>query len=305
MERIGPVKHPVKLLDGKIVEFNFEYFESKNGRYAVAYLGDIVNGEDVVLRIESSCIFGHVFGVVRCDCQYQLSQALLKIANSGKGLVVYAIDQDARGLGIAKHFEIYVLRQQEGLDTEGVYDRLKCKPDERNYDDVIEILNYYKIKSIKLLTNNPRRIKLFEDKGIECKREPIEITLNESNYGCLMDEKKDLGYLFSFKTHEEWFNYITTNIKDNNSACIITKDFKNILFEGYGKDNKVINILKTIDTDTLKNEKDLTIYVYGNIDEECLKYFQKNNINNVFINNNNFDKELSKKYNKKINYVEC
>ncbi len=308
MKQIGPIIHPVKLLNEQVVNFNFEYFETNKGRYAVAYLGNIKGEEDVLLRIESSCIFGHVFGVVRCDCQYQLAQAMQKVANEGKGIVVYAIDQDGRGLGIDKHFEIYVLRQQENLETEGVYERLKTKPDVREYDDVLDILKYYDIKGVKLMTNNPRRLKLLENANIKYERIPLEITLNNNNSGCLMDEKKDLGYLFSFNTHEEWFTHMKKNKlgKENDfQACLITCDFKNIVSEEYNVEYSCMNTIKKATSNISHNLNGLKAYLIGNIDDISLQILKEKNIKQIYCKSNETEcnMELCSKYAINVEFV--
>ena len=290
MKHIGPIKHPVKLLNNKVVEFNFDYFESDKGRYAVSYIGEIKNRNDLLLRIESSCIFGHVFGVVRCDCQYQLAQAMMRIAKNGSGMVIYAIDQDCRGLGIAKHFEVYVLRQKENLNTKEVYERLKAKPDAREYDDVVDILKFYDIKGVHILTNNPRRLDWLKKSNIKYERIPLEITLNDDNYGCLMDEKDDLGYLFSFKSHSEWFKYINEKNKNKKQereyqGCVITNNYKDIVYESFDfKADKMQN--KKISTNE-DGETKLNAYFVGDNLNSYVDFFKNNNVNHIYIKKEN------------------
>lgn len=287
MKHIGPIVHPVLLANKTIENFMFDYFETEKGRYAACYIGDIEDKEDVLLRVESACIFGHVFGVARCDCNYQLEQSLVKISKEKRGIVIYAIDQDARGLGIDKHFEIYVLRQKENLETKEVYERLKCNPDVREYDDVAEILKFYKIKSVKILTNNPRRLGWLEKQNINYERVPLEITLNEHNSGCLMDEKQDLGYLFSFKTHQEWFQYIIRNMKDtnkeNNIGCIITNNFREIICEVYDNPEKSYDIVNQLFSNIKKTNMNLKAYLVGEINQSFISLIFDNGIKQVFV----------------------
>lgn len=288
MQRIGPIKHPVKMVNNEVAEFNFDYFETEKGRYAVCYMGDLEGKSDVLFRIESACIFGHVFGVARCDCHYQLAQAMIKIAKEGTGMVVYAIDQDCRGLGIAKHFEVYVLRQKEHLETKEVYERLNEKPDVREYDDVVEILNIYKINGVRILTNNPRRLNWLEKSNIKYERIPLEITLNSNNSGCLMDEKKDLGYLFSFNTHEEWLQYMNKvimglNKSDKFIGCLITNDFKNIICESYNTPKICCETINKEISKIQDKNLELKAYIVGDFGEECEKIIIQNNIRQIYI----------------------
>src|ERR1700738_5211476 len=116
----GPVRLPLRI-DGQELGYSLFLFQFNGERWIAAFTGNIDDGEPVPLRIESACIFGHVFHSAKCDCGYQLDEALRRIAEMKRVLVIYAIDDDARGLGIDAHFQIYVLRQQENLDTEAVY----------------------------------------------------------------------------------------------------------------------------------------------------------------------------------------
>ncbi len=287
MKNIGTIEHPVKLLNNEVVNFKFDYFQTEKGRYAVAYMGEIHGQNNVLLRMESACIFGHVFDVVRCDCQYQLAQSMLKIAGEGKGLVIYAIDQDARGLGIEKHFEIYVLRQHEHLETKEVYEKLNRKPDEREYDGVIDILKYYKITSVRILTNNPQRLNVLEQSGIQYEREPLEIVLNNNNTTLLMDEKKDLGYLFSFKTHDEWFSYLRSRLEGfyhkqgTLQACVITSDYKEILAEEYDADTTCCHTLKRAISKIPSHSSDLKAYIIGTPCSECISAAESSGISKI------------------------
>lgn len=209
----GPIYLPLKV-DEKPSEFKLHYFEIKGSRWAVAYKGDIADGERVPLRIESACLFAHVFNSDKCDCGYQLNEALKYIARHKRGIVIYGIDQDARGLGIATHFRIYQLRQQEGLDSEELYDRLQMPMDARDYEPVITILEQLKVKKILLLSNNRERRKFLIDNGFDVKYESLEAPLNMNNMATLMLEKEDLDYDFSFKTHGDWLTPLQQKVED-------------------------------------------------------------------------------------------
>lgn len=228
-KKYGPVKLPLKI-SNKFVNFNLYYFDYAGERWIACIKGDLNNLNEISLRIESACIFGHVFNSDKCDCGYQLDKALEKIAELEKGMIIYAVDQDARGLGIETHFQIYVMRQLEHLDTKEVYKRLDKPVDARNYEPVVDILRLFNVKKVNILTNNKKRIKLLEDHGFDVISESLEAPLNENNMPTLMLEKEDLDYNFSFNTHNDWLIPIEKEaFKNNNNISVIVKDNKKIL----------------------------------------------------------------------------
>jgi len=184
IKKTRPIKLPLELSNNKIEMFNLYYFEFEKGRYIVLTKGDISGKDDVLLRIESACIFGHIFGSVKCDCSFQLKESMKLISESGKGILIYAVDEDALGLGTEKHFKIYELRQHEKMDIKEIYEKVGVK-DKRDYSPIIEILSDFNIKSVKLLTNNKKRVKFLRDGGIEVKRIPLKAELSEYNKGYL------------------------------------------------------------------------------------------------------------------------
>ncbi len=210
----GPIHLPLRL-DGIETKFRLWYFDFSGGRWIAALAGDLDSDQTLILRIESACIFGHVFKSAQCDCCYQLDEALRRISAKGRGLIVYALDHDARGLGVAAHFQIYVMRQQEGLDSEGVYRRLQTEMDVRRYEPVIAILHYFGVGRVCLLSNNAKRRDILLTHGIDVELEAIEAELDPSNMSTLMLEKEDLGYLWSFKTHGDWLALIQQRASDD------------------------------------------------------------------------------------------
>ncbi|HDR8128708.1 TPA: hypothetical protein QC448_004595 [Bacillus cereus] len=215
----GPVKLPLKI-NNEYSDFNLWYFEFNGDRWVASIKGDIDPNKHIPLRIESACIFGHVFHSDKCDCGYQLDKALERIHSLGEGMVIYGIDQDARGLGIEAHFNIYVLRQLENLDTDGVYGRLNKPVDARSYDPVAFILNKFNIKKVLLLSNNRKRIKFLKENGFEVQNEKLEAPLTKNNMPTLMLEKEDLEYDFSFKTHGDWLKPIQDKVDGKQDVTI-------------------------------------------------------------------------------------
>jgi GTP cyclohydrolase II len=183
--------------------FDLFYVPFDDERYVVARHGAIDQKGYVPLRIESACIFGHVFGSMQCDCGWQWRTALDLIVNRGSGLLIYGVDQDARGLGIAAHFKIYQMRQQEHLDTAAVFERLDAPLDTRDYSRIPLLLKAFGAQRIDLLSNNSNRRQILTEAGFDVRAVPLEADLTLQNMSTLMLEKEDLGYSWSFLTHAD------------------------------------------------------------------------------------------------------
>ena len=145
-----------------------------------------------IIRVHSECLTGDALGSMKCDCGEQLHFALSKIAKEG-GMVIY-LRQEGRNIGLLNKVNAYAL-QDEGLDTVEANHQLGFAADERSYEIVEYILNYFGVKRIKLLTNNPKKIESL--KGIEIiTRLPIIIEANPHNKGYLKTKKAKMGHLF-------------------------------------------------------------------------------------------------------------
>ncbi|MFI5758512.1 hypothetical protein [Streptomyces sp. NPDC051569] len=199
----GPAHLPLRWENGE-TPFVLWHFDFGGDRWVAAYTGDLADGRPVPLRIESACVFGHVLRSAQCDCGYQLDEAMKSFARDGRGLLLYGVDQDARGLGIAAHFAIYAMRQQENLDTDAVYERLDAPVDARSYEPVAAILRHLGVSGVRLLSNNPRREAFLREHGFAVETQALEAPLDVHNMSTLMLEKEDLGYRWSFETHADW-----------------------------------------------------------------------------------------------------
>lgn len=189
---IGPVKIPILLEKNSTASFSLALWNfGPNRRYIAVKKGNPSNKKEPLVRIESSCIFGHVFGSRLCDCKWQLEQALKKIDEEGDGLVIYAVDQEARGNGLDAHFLTYENAEKMGT-TPGA-----DVEDKRTYEDVAEILKSHGISSIRLLTNYPKRAKAIESLGIKVKMIPLEAEVDEFNKPELLVKKNKLGQLLT------------------------------------------------------------------------------------------------------------
>jgi len=150
--------------------------------------------EPVVVRIHSECITGDLFSSKRCDCGEQLEKSL-HILNSKQGVLIY-LRQEGRGIGILNKLRAYN-HQDEGMNTIEANEALGFRPDERNYSAALHILEDLGINKIMLLTNNPEKLKAFENSKIEIvERLPLVIDPNETNQSYLDTKESKMGHIF-------------------------------------------------------------------------------------------------------------
>ena len=155
-------------------------------------MGALDNGEALV-RVHSECLTGDVFGSLRCDCGRQLEKAMELIARENKGVILY-MSQEGRGIGLVEKIKAYAL-QDKGLDTVEANVALGYKPDLRDYGIGAQILADLGLRSIRLLTNNPRKIVGLEGYGLRViERVPLETEPNPANYKYLKAKKEKLGH---------------------------------------------------------------------------------------------------------------
>jgi 3,4-dihydroxy 2-butanone 4-phosphate synthase/GTP cyclohydrolase II len=151
--------------------------------------------EPVLVRIHSQCLTGDIFESLLCDCGSQLHQAMVQVAQAGKGVVLY-MRQEGRGIGLLPKLKAYQLQQQEGLDTVEANQRLGYGADLRQYGIGAQILVDLGIRDIRLLTNNPRKVVGLEGYGLRIvERVPIQIPPNQNNLQYLRTKKDKLGHL--------------------------------------------------------------------------------------------------------------
>src|ERR1700677_93081 len=161
----------------------------------VLRMGDVAaGGEPPLVRIHSQCLTGDVFHSLRCDCRSQLELSLNLIAEEGRGLLIYE-HQEGRGIGLLNKLRAYEL-QDDGADTVEANERLGFEADLRDYRMPAEILRYFKIKSVRLLSNNPDKIAALENAGIRvAERIPCIVAPHESTEGYLRTKKQKMGHL--------------------------------------------------------------------------------------------------------------
>jgi len=158
--------------------------------------GEIGNGENVLTRVHSACLTGDLFHSARCDCGPQLHAALQQIVQEGRGVLLY-LDQEGRGIGLANKIRAYAL-QDQGVDTVEANERLGFPADLRDYRAGIRILRLLGVKTMRLLSNNPRKLAGVTGNGLSVsERLPIEIPPTTSSERYLRTKKEKLGHLLS------------------------------------------------------------------------------------------------------------
>ena len=162
--------------------------------------GDVANRENVPVRIHSECFTGDVLGSRRCDCGEQLAMAMQLINEAGFGVLIY-LRQEGRGIGLLKKLQAYNL-QDAGMDTVDANIHLGHLADEREYNIAALMLENLQIKSIKLMTNNPRKMDDMKKLGINVAgRIPVESVAHNDNVGYLKTKAKKMAHiLFEPKT---------------------------------------------------------------------------------------------------------
>jgi 3,4-dihydroxy 2-butanone 4-phosphate synthase/GTP cyclohydrolase II len=155
--------------------------------------GDIGDGVGVMVRVHSRCLTGDVFHSARCDCGLQLDEAMKRIAAEGRGVLLY-LNQEGRGIGLANKIRAYEL-QDQGYDTVEANERLGFKADQRDYGIGAQILRNLGVRSMRLLTNNPRKFVGLEGYGLSVVESvPLEIPASEHTRRYLRAKKEKLGH---------------------------------------------------------------------------------------------------------------
>jgi 3,4-dihydroxy 2-butanone 4-phosphate synthase/GTP cyclohydrolase II len=176
-------------------EFRLHAFENvvdKQTHVAAVY-GDIGDGNDVLVRVHSQCLTGDVLHSVRCDCGAQLDAAMQRISADGRGILLY-LHQEGRGIGLANKIRAYQL-QDEGFDTVEANLRLGFKADQRDYGMGVQILRELGVRSMRLLSNNPRKLVGIEGYGLSVSEWlPLEMPPSESTRRYLKTKKEKLGH---------------------------------------------------------------------------------------------------------------
>ncbi|WP_084956698.1 bifunctional 3,4-dihydroxy-2-butanone-4-phosphate synthase/GTP cyclohydrolase II [Thermoactinospora rubra] len=164
------------------------------GEHLALVLGDVEGGENVLVRAHSECLTGDVFGSLRCDCGVQLDTAMAAIAAEGRGVVVYVRGHEGRGIGLLAKLKAYGL-QDNGVDTVDANLELGLPVDAREFSNAGQILADLGVKSVRLLTNNPAKVRGMDGYGVKVLgREPMPVAANPHNEKYLQAKRDRLGH---------------------------------------------------------------------------------------------------------------
>jgi len=192
VKKIDEAELPTKYGDFKIVVFE-DIIHHEN--HIALIKGDIDRGEPLLVRAHSQCLTGDTFGSCRCDCGDQLHRAMEMIEKDGRGVILYILHHEGRGIGLTNKIRAYAI-QDKGVDTVEANRRLGFKPDQRDYGIGAQILVSLGVKKIRLITNNPRKFIGLAGYGLEIvDRVAIEIPPNMSNLQYLKTKKEKLGHI--------------------------------------------------------------------------------------------------------------
>lgn len=165
-----------------------------NRQHIALVFGDLGDGEGVLTRVHSECLTGDVFGSLRCDCGDQLDTALARIANEGRGVVLYIRGHEGRGIGLLHKLAAYRL-QDEGMDTVDANVNLGLPVDSRDYGVGAQILYDLGVRSMRLMTNNPTKRAGIEGYGLTILEQvPLSVNPNDENRGYLETKASRLGH---------------------------------------------------------------------------------------------------------------
>jgi GTP cyclohydrolase II len=181
----------------RIYGFEGDYAGRREEAVALA-MGDLASANNgaapPLVRIHSQCLTGDVFHSLRCDCRAQLEMALQRISAEGRGLLIYE-HKEGRGIGLLNKLRAYEL-QDNGADTVEANERLGFDADLRSYEMPGDILRYFGMKSIRLLSNNPDKVEAVERAGVRvAERVPCLVAVIESTEAYLRTKKEKMGHL--------------------------------------------------------------------------------------------------------------
>lgn len=167
---------------------------SDNKEHVALGMGDLAEQTPLLVRVHSECLTGDAFASLRCDCGPQLDAALEKIAQEGRGMVVY-LRQEGRGIGLVNKIRAYAL-QDQGQDTVEANLNLGFEADQRKFDVAAELLDSLGVKRVRLMTNNPKKVEALQASNIDVvERVPMKVGKNPHNEHYLSTKHGKMGHL--------------------------------------------------------------------------------------------------------------
>ncbi|MCI4368912.1 MAG: GTP cyclohydrolase II [Thermoplasmata archaeon] len=201
VRRMALADLPSRFGEFQIASF-WNNFDKKE--HAAVIHGNILDREDVAVRIHSECLTGDALGSLRCDCRDQLIESLERIGRMDHGLVLY-LRQEGRGIGFTNKIRAYQL-QDAGFDTVQANELLGFKPDERDYGIAAHILASLHVKSIQILTNNPDKIRDLQSHGVKINgRIPVVVPPNQHDRPYLETKARKMGHLLELEQQDDLF----------------------------------------------------------------------------------------------------
>jgi 3,4-dihydroxy 2-butanone 4-phosphate synthase/GTP cyclohydrolase II len=191
VHRVAEARLPTEFGQFRVIGYRNDVDDRE---HVALVMGDVESGEDVLVRMHSKCLTGDTFHSLRCDCRWQLHEAMRLIGDAERGVIVY-LDQEGRGIGLLNKLKAYEL-QDRGADTVEANEKLGFAPDLRNYGIGAQILLDLGLKSIRPITNNPKKLVGLEGYGLRLgERVPIISPATSENAGYLETKVRKLGHL--------------------------------------------------------------------------------------------------------------
>jgi GTP cyclohydrolase II len=193
LNKVAEAKFPSRFGVFRIYGFQADYGD-RTEEAVVLKMGDLGGPRPPLVRIHSQCLTGDVFHSLRCDCRAQLELSLKKIAEEGRGLLIYE-HQEGRGIGLLNKLRAYEL-QDQGADTVEANERLGFESDLRHYELPGEILRYFQVPAVRLLSNNPDKVAAVERAGVAVvERVPCQVLTIDTTEVYMRTKKEKMGHL--------------------------------------------------------------------------------------------------------------
>jgi GTP cyclohydrolase II len=195
LEKVAEADFPTRFGSFRIYGFSANFDGGLCEEAVVLRMGDLTTGRPPLVRIHSQCMTGDVFHSLRCDCRAQLEIALESIAREGRGLLIYE-QKEGRGIGILNKLRAYEL-QDGGADTVEANQKLGFEADLRGYQMPGAILRFFRLEAVRLLSNNPGKVRAVETAGVTVtERVPCVAGAEETRKAYLRTKKEKMGHLF-------------------------------------------------------------------------------------------------------------